>query len=301
TQFSSANDPCDARFRTSGPNPSARAANCTAAGLPANFTSIIVNNSRPLTQSGNSALDNEKANSWTIGVILQPPSVRGLSLSVDWVNIKLANAIERLGVQTILETCYDATDYPSNPACGLFNRDSAGQITGARQTYVNAGSKQMRGLQVALNADFRLPSVLPGKFSARANYFYLNRLRTSIAGGAPVEQAGEIEFSKHRATVYTSYSDDNFLVGLTGNYIGSAKFSNSAASNTYDIPGVHGWFTLDAVLGFNVTERLSLRLIVDNLFDRSAPYPAGIDDIGLATYNQGIFGRRFTVSASTHF
>ncbi|MBL0916977.1 MAG: TonB-dependent receptor, partial [Sphingopyxis sp.] len=107
--FDTANDPCDARFVDSGPNPSQRRANCIAAGItdPDNFTSNIVDFTSPISVSGNTDLQNEKANSWTVGTVIRPRFVPGLTVAVDWVNIKLKKAIVTLNTEQTLEACYD--------------------------------------------------------------------------------------------------------------------------------------------------------------------------------------------------
>ncbi|HCY03511.1 MAG TPA: TonB-dependent receptor, partial [Erythrobacter sp.] len=61
--FTTADDPCDARFINAGPNPAQRAANCAADGLPANFTSNIVDFTTRGSLSGNTELENETADS----------------------------------------------------------------------------------------------------------------------------------------------------------------------------------------------------------------------------------------------
>ena len=122
--FATANDPCDRRFVNSGPNPAQRRANCIAAGIanPDGFTSNIVGFTAPISVSGNAALRNERADSWTVGAIVRPRFVPGLTIPADWVDIRLRDAIVLLGAGQTLDACYDAVAYPA-AVCGQIDRD----------------------------------------------------------------------------------------------------------------------------------------------------------------------------------
>src|SRR3546814_6833593 len=74
--FTTADDPCDARFLNGGPDPTTRQANCAAAGLKSDFESHIVDATARGTLSGNPDLHNEKAKALTFGVILDRKSTR---------------------------------------------------------------------------------------------------------------------------------------------------------------------------------------------------------------------------------
>src|SRR3546814_7497372 len=64
--FTTADDPCDARFLNGGPDPTTRQANCAAAGLKSDFESHIVDATARGTLSGNPDLHNEKAKALTL-------------------------------------------------------------------------------------------------------------------------------------------------------------------------------------------------------------------------------------------
>lgn len=301
TQHATANDPCDSRFITSGPNAAARAANCAAAGVPAGFTSVIADNSQPGLQTGNPSLQNEKASSWSVGIAVEPTFLPNVSLSVDWVNIELEDAIELLDAEAMLTTCYDSSNFPSNASCGFFSRGSDGQVDSFTQTYINEGSKELRGLSVALSTQFDLPGALPGSVSMQLNYFYLDRLRSSITGADSRDQAGEVDFSRNKATLMTSYEDGPFSLGFDVTYVGKAVFDRTAAANTYDQPRVGSWVGVDSHIAYTFNDKWTVRLIAENLFNRQAPWPIPVDDIGIASYSSALLGRRFVMNVTADF
>ncbi|HCS17819.1 MAG TPA: TonB-dependent receptor, partial [Erythrobacter sp.] len=106
-----------------------------ADGLPANFTSNIVDFTTRGSLSGNTELENETADSWTIGAVFTPTFAPGLTLSVDWVDIALEGAIQSVDAEGTLEACYDANDFP-NSACDRIDRDGAGQVEFIRTGYL---------------------------------------------------------------------------------------------------------------------------------------------------------------------
>jgi outer membrane receptor protein involved in Fe transport len=54
---------------------------------------------------GNPNIKPEKADTFTAGVVVTPPFLDGLSLSVDWYQVKIKGAIGRVGVNEVLRRC----------------------------------------------------------------------------------------------------------------------------------------------------------------------------------------------------
>jgi len=296
-------DPCDTRFVANGPNPAVRRANCVAAGInPATFISNFSSFQIPVTVAGNADLRNEKADSWTVGAIVQPHFVPGLSLAVDWVNITLKDAIVTLDGPSILNACYDSPGYP-NQFCSLFTRDANGQIVTIREGFYNAARTKSAGLQATLS--YRLPLDRIGVRDAGAiglavNYFYRDTLETQVGTDDIKHIAGSIGYPRHSGTANLSYEGNRFNLLLQAQYIGKGRFDMDAAPNATDITGVGDWWLFNATVGAKVNERFGLKLIVDNLFDATPPYPAPLGN-GTRPYFSGIMGRYFTVAATAKF
>ncbi|HWK34620.1 TonB-dependent receptor domain-containing protein, partial [Sphingomonas sp.] len=301
--FDLGSDPCDTRYVDSGPNPSVRQANCAAAGInTADFTSDYSDFTVPVTVSGNPNLSNEKANSWTAGVILQPRFIPGFSLSADWINIKLTGAITSLAGDDILNACYDSPGYP-NSFCGLVDRDADGQITMIREGYYNAASYETAGLSVV--AAYRLPlnriGVNNGGVAGLSiNYFYRDKLEQQVGEGDINHLAGEIGYPRHAATANLTYESNGFNLLFQARYTGKGAYDVDEAPNARDIMGVGDWWLYNATVGFDVNKQFGLKFIVDNLLDSKPPYPAPAGG-GTTTYFSGILGRYFKVAANVKF
>ncbi|QOC22834.1 TonB-dependent receptor [Wenzhouxiangella sp. AB-CW3] len=150
-----ANDPCDGRFRGSGPDPATRQANCDAEGIPADFVSIAPNASRRGFSGGNLDLENEQAESYNIGIAYSPSFIPGLLLQVDYIEIDIEDAIVSFSLNDIMEACYDSTDFP-NQFCDMFDRGPDFQVptTDAFTSgYVNAAMREFRAVSYDIRYD----------------------------------------------------------------------------------------------------------------------------------------------------
>ncbi|MFN3668790.1 MAG: TonB-dependent receptor domain-containing protein [Brevundimonas sp.] len=118
-------DPCDADNIDLGTDN--REANCLAALAAAGVANpaAFQNTNSGSVQGrvgGNPDLDVEEAETTTYGIVIQPPIVPGLTLSVDYYDIELTNAIQFFSAQTIVDQCYDLP--AGNQFCDLITRRS---------------------------------------------------------------------------------------------------------------------------------------------------------------------------------
>ncbi len=130
-------DPCSQSNIMSGT--ATRAINCRAADVPASYNSMYFTGLR-YTQGGNPNLKAEKSDAYTVGAVLQPYWVKGLSIGVDYYDISIENVIEPLDPQTIVDQCYDSPTL-LNQYCSLFRRAGpAGGPNGEAPNQILEGS-----------------------------------------------------------------------------------------------------------------------------------------------------------------
>ena len=162
-------DPCDVVNQNATPS---RLANCiaaaTALGIP-NPTAFLASYSDPLTgrfsgtSGGNPNLNKETATTFTVGAVLQPRFIRGLTMSADYYSIRINDAIAAVQAQDIVNTCYDNTTFP-NQFCSLFRRNgpTAGPATFGfnflTQTQLNFGRIETAGVDASINYAFDIGS-----------------------------------------------------------------------------------------------------------------------------------------------
>jgi outer membrane receptor protein involved in Fe transport len=300
TVTSLGNDPCDKGYINAGNNPAVRAANCAAAGLPANFTSTATTVSVKGTAGGNSNLQNEIANSWTVGAVLQPAALRGLEISADYVNIDIRNEIAALSLTDLMSACYDSS--LSSPYCSTFTRNSAGQVTSFASSNFNIGQEVFRALQG--NAKYTLPLErlgLPssaGVLDLNVNYLHIFRHYYRIGAGDLQQVVGQSKDPADRLTATANYSRKAFNWMVQGIYYGSSKINPNGLDADYQYPTVHAYVTFNTSVGVDVTKNVNFRFLVNNVFNRGLPFPYSAD---VTRYYDAIMGRYFRLNASLKF
>lgn len=301
-----ADDPCDLRFVNLGANPAARRANCAAAfealGLAPNFPliSTIVNAGQPSTVGGNPNLQNEFAESWTAGTVLQPRFIPGLTVAVDYVQLDLQQAISSFTLTNILVACYDSPT-PNSEICNSFTRSSnpdpslSAQIISSETGYVNAGFTNFRGMTYSVDYDVPLASFLPfddaGRLQVGADFFNTKLLETSVSGlGYDLDrQSGELDAPNWKGQVKVRYTRGPWTAAWYANYIGSAKFDNLFTIEDRNLLGVPSYVRHDFSAQYRFSEKITIRSGVNNVFDKEPPILGGA--------NYDIFGRFFFIGA----
>lgn len=299
TVFVFANDPCDERFIDQGNVPVTRAANCAADGIQQPFQSFIVNASQEATLSGNPDLDSEVAESFTYGLILRPRFLQNFTMSVDWFDIEIGNAIENLAATDILNACYDSSAFPGESACELFTRDAAGQISSLQTGFVNVGLIEFRGLQSAVSYATGLGRF--GDLNLTLNHLYTEDQLETPGSGNTVRLDGQIGRSRHRVTASATWSLGDWTVFNQFRWLDAAVFDNSDDEFTRTVPGVPSWFVMDTSIQYALNDSIDFQLNIDNLLDRDMPYPAAASALGETTYFSGVMGRYATFTARARF
>jgi hypothetical protein len=153
-------DPCDADRINGGSYPAARLAACqkefaahpewgplTGFQDPAENTGIV-----SVTSGGNPDLKNEISNTTTWGVVFQPDYIKGLTVTVDRVEVALTDGLVSFSPASFAVNCYDLGDAS---ACATFSRNALGYLTQARSTTFNAGLITWNG--DIWNVNYRFP------------------------------------------------------------------------------------------------------------------------------------------------
>lgn len=319
------NDVCAASRVNAGPNPSVRLANCTAAlaavGGPAPGQFLATTNgASPFGEvGGNRDLENEKARSWSLGLVYQPPSISNLRMSIDYSHIRLANAISRFDLGTAQAACYDSPNYPNEGACDAFRRLNAAEAAaqsaatgrqriagdiadGYQESYYNSALLDFAGIIGEINYAFAVPNIAgtePGQLRLGVKAFYIDYFRTQTSGGAPVIEAqGTVGSPRWDVNGRIGYSFDPFDWDIQVLWTSKTVGSRTATIENTPVNDYPSYTLVNTTFSAKVTENFSLQFTVRNLFDREVPYPATV------TRSFGVFdpiGRTFTARAAVAF
>jgi hypothetical protein len=302
TFFGFATDPCDRRNRSAGPDPATRQANCTAAGIPANFQSLSGQRSFHQSLIGNIELANEKSKAWSIGTVLTPRFIPGLSISADYLDIKLNNAISSFSGTDIVNACYDAPDFPNNEFCARVQRDADNQLSFIETSYFNASEYRYKGVLGALSYQHPTPFLgARSRVGVNLSYQYLKSLtQKATAESAPTHLSNSIGYPKHSAVLNVNYENGPFGLFTSFNYTGKVKVDPDTPDNFYEHPTRSAVMYVNSGVSFDVGNRLTFRVLVDNILNAGPPkyVPAGG---GVITYFPGVLGRYYRFGAGLHF
>ena len=111
---------------------------CLAQGAPANtIGNIIVDPAGQVnvTSGGNPNLDAEFANTWTAGFVIQPVFVPNFTMTIDYYNIEVTDAITEPTIGDVFAACFDNNPSPTNTDCTSIRRNPAtGNLFGSAAT-----------------------------------------------------------------------------------------------------------------------------------------------------------------------
>jgi len=316
-------DPCDMRNIEDEPN---RRANCLTAGVPVDqpggFTSNAVNAAIVGTTGGNPDLDNEKADAFTIGAVIQPRFIPGLTLQGDYIQIDIEDRIGAVTLDQNLETCFDAdpADFP-NAACSTFQRDANSQLVSFQSGNLNADLADNQFLNFRADYDYDLTDALnlfgqniskdTGQVSLGANLFHVIQRDLVIAGVEQDNTIGGFFDPEWSGTFDTTYTKDGFrlfwrTIWQEGSLFSASGDNTFADENGNIVNRSSQRFIHNASVSYDVSELTDaydkpvvVQLNVDNVFNRKAG--TGTNFLFNDFDRAEIFGRQFTFRVRAAF
>ncbi|AUW57015.1 TonB-dependent receptor [Sphingobium sp. SCG-1] len=323
-------DPCDIRgaYRAAGSATSAQVRGlCLAQGVPANLIDSFTNtNPRiPFQGGGNTGLASEKADTYSVGVVLNPkfasPWLSRVNLSVDYYNIAITQAIGQITNNVALSQCFDPVGNPNfsnnNYYCGLLTRDlNNGQISLIGNPLLNLASYSSSGIDTQIDWRVNFDDIGlggNGSFALNSIVSYLGSFRIQNLTGAPkLEYAGTIgnqqidlfatAHPKWKATTSGTLTFGDMSASIRWRFLD--KMENAANVGTGGTArGVKAVSYFDLDVGTKVADRIELRAGAVNFLDKKPPIlfenPTGV--LMTEPYTYDLIGRRFYVSVNTKF
>ncbi len=285
--------------------PTASLAACELTGVkPAQYGHILPSSfgSYNGLQGGNPDLQPEVADTYTVGLVLQPREAENLTLSIDYFNIKIEGVIAATGADTVMRDCLASVGNPAQAGrfCPLIHRDAQGSLWLTPSGYVwdllvNEGELATRGIDV--NGSYRVPLPRAESLSFAFVGTHLQSLQTTpVAGSGSYDCAGYFGTlcgavtPKWRHVMNATWSTPwhGVAVGLRWRYIGP---SESALTNpSLFLSGIpyaylplahipaYNYFDLNGTI--NLNKNFTLRLGVNNIADKAPPLVIGNDCSG---------------------
>ena len=314
-------DPCQGTGLSAG-----LAALCIATGAPAATIGQIpapTSGQINVTTAGNNALNVERATTFTVGGVFTPRFVKGLSVTIDYFNIRVNNAITQPAQADILNGCYSSALNPgftNNAFCALIRRNpltgslnGAGETPGVILSFSNLGVIQTAGIDFSLTQRFDLDDfglnnggtltlgfngTLLDYYNFQATPNAINRDCTGYysANGCTNPRA------KFRSNSRLTYSRELFDISLLWTRVSAVQLEPFLATAIQPVstpqPGgpnpatvlpayqqIGAYDTFDLSIRVMPMKNLELAMTIDNLFDRQPP--AVGNGVGGTSFNSG--------------
>lgn len=248
---------------------------------------------------GNTNLTPESADTYTAGIVFTPTFVPGLSVTVDYFNIDVTDAIGGIGADTIVLACTQTAD----PFfCGLVNRDASGSLWRSAGGFVidttqNIGGFSTSGIDAQLNYRTEIGDL--GTLTFNFLGTYLDELITDTGITIPgldqtydcVGLYGNVCGSpnpewRHQARVGFNFKNGigasvrwRYFDGVTLDAVEDNTNLNNAggtgpAPGGVARPGAAGFGSVsyfDLALTFAASDNFNFRLGANNILDKSPP------------------------------
>ncbi|HEX8481798.1 MAG TPA: TonB-dependent receptor [Allosphingosinicella sp.] len=314
-------DPCAGAAPLANPN---LALACTNQGAPAGLIGSIQNPSAGqanATGGGNPNIQPEKANTFTVGAIFRPEFVPGLTVSIDYYNIKINDAITAATPDDIISACFG--DNPAaitaaqanSVACTSIRRStvngrlsgSSATVPGLPQPLTNEGRLTTDGIDLAVNyrrdlgpvkLNFSFNGNWTNSLKFRASPSSLDRecVRYYSVNCGPTLGQIQPEFSWQQRTTLTMGAASLSLLwrhigkvqyepGIGTLFSGAIKGPSPLAGETHNFNRIEAHDYFDLAARFEVNDNFDFVVGVQNLLDREPPVVGSA--AGSTTANSG--------------
>ena len=270
---------------------------------------------------GNPDLQPEKANTWSIGVDLAPPQVKGLRLSVSYYNVDYKNTIYKATMQDVMTNPAFAPYVYVNPTIGSNTANPLMDAEMAKETAVsppemdvpsyivwdiifrsfaiNLGERKYAGLD--FDGAYDIETGI-GHFSLTANANLKLTDKQRVLPGTPwSDRLGTDQAPRWKGRATLNWELDPVTLNLAMNYTDGFKYI-TGVSVYGGTQNVKPWTTFDLVGRVSldsVREGLSLQGRIVNLFDKDPPFVDTAN--GYLPALASPFGRQFEVTVRAKF
>jgi iron complex outermembrane receptor protein len=313
--FGVVQDPCTAARRTAN---AIREANCTADGVPTNYTPPqTVEQGVAGLSGGNPNLAPEEGDTLTYGVVWTPSFVRGLSVAVDRFQIDVEKIITTVSRQIAVNTCYDTTN---RLLCNVVTRGTNVQVPGANYvlTAVNEQLENVAKLNIAgVDIDVRYATQLPngwGNLNVNLLTTLYDKAKFTTVGdpinllgqaGGSTSDQGWIRFT---ANANIGWRYGAFSANWNIRHIGAADMAATGANTTTTSAGypripAHTYHNVR--VGYQLNKNTEVYGGITNLTDKEPPFfasgSAGTQALDTVPGYYDVFGRSWFVGAKMTF
>jgi outer membrane receptor protein involved in Fe transport len=277
-------------------------------GVPRNGTFEQPNSQITGLVTSNTDLKAETGTVKTVGFVVEPKALPGLSVSLDYWDYKIDDIITTLDPQTSMDQCV-ATGSPT--FCGLISRFTSGASVGEvfvfRQPTFNLGSLATSGLDLGLK--YALRNTRLGSFQFSIDLTKINKYENVAGpGAAPVDYMGTIgnqfgNFAEYRGLAAIGWAYRDFDALISARYISNAAVPDGDGGAVVTPINAGAYTYVDLTLGYELPTKTRIQIGVQNLGDKQPPllYQNNTVNANTDVSTYDTLGRRYFLSINQKF
>jgi len=320
-------DPCGMLGAVEGANvntPGTLAYLCNQTGVPAAIIAdlpLSATRETNLVLGGNPQLRPEKADTTTVGLVWTPTD--RLSVTLDWWDIEVNEAISTPVAQDVVYGCYDAALNPGlqfNEFCALIARNPlTGNFRGAEARGItlplsNSGFIQKTGIDLGV----RLAHDLPGRFGRMQYALDVSKVTRDDFQATPASSWRDclgyfgvscVPSHDLRSNLHAIWTVQDISMSLVWRYFGALNLDpvQEAREGPFVFNHIAAYSYFDLGVSWQSPWHTEINLSVNNLFDKKPPVVGG--SVGNAQAGSGntfpqwydVIGRFVTLGVSFRF
>jgi len=278
------------------------------------------------TSGGNLNLKPETSNSFTIGAVIQPQSLRGFSVTVDYYNIKVSGAVSSPSSGDAIDACFAAGNLSvTNPACLIIRRNPQtggldGEPSSTKGIFVassNLGRLKTDGIDLTVNyrrdlgfAD--LSMALNGNWTHTSTFQATPSSIVRECVGQFNADCGSLQ-PKLQWSLRTTLGFEKVDVSLLWRHLDKFTGPSDAYKGTLsgwgtvDFTKIPSYDYFDLTSRVKITDNLTLTMTVQNLLNKKPPLVGAT--VGSTAFNSGntypstydTLGRRYAAALKVSF
>ncbi|PTQ08226.1 TonB-dependent receptor [Sphingomonas oleivorans] len=254
---------------------------------------------------GNPDIRPEKGKTFTIGTVFTPDFIPRLSLTVDYYDINLRDAVGQIQPVDALTSCYISNPTADNPLCAAVSRDPAtGFIRDGFPIDRNLARIKQRGFDIGLTYSHDMPFGLPGTGltwsyqGAIVTHYTIQRNEVLPVvsckgryGFACSSDAVSLVAPDYRHRASATWNFEDFLVQFGWQRIGEVKDSALGSNATIK---AQNYFDLNASI--RPIDKVTVNVGIDNVFKKKPPLPTNYGPFNTYPDTYNVIGRTFGIS-----
>ena len=261
-----------------------------------------------VTVGGNELLTPEEADIMTLGVVLEPDFAPGLSLTFDYYDIEITNAIGSVDNNYIANLCMDADGNKINASSAVcqsanISIDGTGRIA-FENGLQNIGGQSTAGYDINATYTFETANL---DWRVSLDTSILDHYEESDQDGNIIEYTGFVTsgsgaYADIKSNLTVNVKGDSWEATYEGRYIdGMDSLSCDKDPSACYAPTVGSVVYHDLSGAYFLNESVTFSGGVNNLLDKQPPYYSGNNDSNTDPYTYDVLGRYFFVKANVKF